>query len=145
MMDINTGWSYGSGYASGYQTHFSGAIAPVLTDKLIVGDGNIYDRAVVSERLKTFSNPGKGAPALRKEDAIPLWKGGQARSLALAGGIALVARARDVSAYEAKRDGKELCSAKVSGSIMPNGLAVSKGKVFVATEDGSIFGIFAER
>ncbi|MCX7805493.1 MAG: PQQ-binding-like beta-propeller repeat protein [Planctomycetota bacterium] len=133
MMDSATGWSYGSPFASGFQTHFSGAVAPVLGKTKIVGDGNIYDRATVSERLKSFSSPEKGVPAIRKEDAIALWKGGSARSLALAGDTVVVAWSGEVAAYEAKRDGRKLCGTKVPGQIILNGLATAKGMIFVAT------------
>lgn len=143
MGDVETGWSYGSKFSSAYQTLFSPDAAPVLGTHSILGNGKLYDRANVSAKLKAFSSPTKGVQALSKDDYVELWSEGKAQSLALAGGVALVAWNNEVAAYEAKAVGKEMCRLAFPGTVLRNGLAVSGGAMFLVTQEGFLIGLGA--
>lgn len=146
LMDAKTGLPYrsrekgGSGVAAIAPLN----VAPVLGSKIIVGDGDGYDR---EQFCKTMLND----PSQIKEAitwTVPLWPAppapapkkpvSQTTGLALAGDVVLASGAAKVVAFEAKAAGKELSRVKLKGKILRNTLAVAGGRVFVVTDEGSV-------
>jgi outer membrane protein assembly factor BamB len=124
-------------------------VAPVLAKDTVVGDGVGFDRATFFQTLRDDPQKLRGAAAW----SVGLWpeKDQMTCALALAGdvllaggrpcsadGKPLLGGVSQVAAFEARPDGKQLARVTLPGRIIRNSLAVGDGRLFVATQDGSI-------
>jgi outer membrane protein assembly factor BamB len=137
LMDVKTGWPYGTS-GNTPEPLAPRNIAPVLGKTILLGDGVACDRKRFCEAQQA------GTPKTAKGDSA-IWnaafwpdKSQRTTALALAGSVALAGGTSEVVAFEAKKDGKELGRGTVNGTILRNSLAVAGGRVYVATEEGSI-------
>jgi hypothetical protein len=136
LMDIQSGWLYGPETFNKPKPIAPVCVAPVLGKQTIVGDGAGYDRSRYQSSLQKDPSQTESARIW----SLRLWPDGvqKTTALALAGDVVLIGGTSEVAAFEAKAEGKELSRVNIPGRVLRNGLAVSSGAVFVATEEGSI-------
>jgi len=113
-----------------------GRLTPLLTGDRIFFGGAACDREKMARlHLVSRENWGKGLAEAK------LWSAkfpADVRSMALAGWTLLVGGRAEVAALDTREDNKELGRIAVPGAVRSNGLAVSKGKVYVVTDKGSV-------